>query len=328
VEGITLNQEPTVHRKRRRRKKNPKLFWWSILFFIAVLGVIYTIQHIPTVSSDVSAISDEVREFLDSRPTEMPSFVDRALSGYVWNSPKFVPPRDDGVFELVSTQHPYGKELTLPILMYHSISSPARVLCVTPSGFKSQMESLYDNGYVGITLETALLYARGLPVRMPSKPVVLTFDDGYKDFIEEAVPILEQFGFRATVFIIADFVGRQGYMTWDDVRKAAAMGHEIGCHSMTHPDLRDLRDASLEYQIVSARDFIESNGHVRPRTFCYPSGKYNDTVRSVVEEAGYLGAVTTQVGTASTLDDHYTLSRIRIDGSASLTAFRKQIGLQ
>lgn len=240
--------------------------------------------------------------------------VDREISGYTWDASEFVLPRDDGVFRF-----------DLPILMYHSISRPGRVLCVTPEDLRSQMEALRSAGYTGVTLETALLYARGIPVRMPPKPVVLTFDDGYKDFTDEAMAILEEFGYRATVMVIAGFVGKPGYMSWDDVRAAAEAGHEIGCHSMSHPDLRDLDQGSLERQVRDARDYIESNAGIRPVSFCYPSGKHNGEVRSMVIKEGYLGAVTTSPGWASTTDDLYLLSRIRVDGSAGIDTFKAQM---
>lgn len=271
------------------------------------------------------------------------SGLDRAISGYTWESPDLVPPRDDGVFRLAAFsegaakdlgiepgrfpfvwKHPYGGGADLPILMYHSISRPAKNLCVTPEDFRDQMLALRSGGYTGIPLETALLYARGIPVRMPPKPVVLTFDDGYKDFTTAAIPVLKEFGFRATVFIIAELVEKPGYMTWEDVKQAAGAGHEVGCHSMTHPDLRNLDDAALRLQILAAKDVIEAKSGIRPKSFCYPSGRYNEPVLAMTR-SGYLGAVTTSTGWASMAGDLYVLKRIRVNGLASVRAFESQL---
>ncbi|WP_119067860.1 polysaccharide deacetylase family protein [Aggregatilinea lenta] len=222
------------------------------------------------------------------------------------------------------------RRLRLPILMYHYVSAPPddadkyRLdLSVTPDHFAAQLAWLRDNGYRTVSLDDAYAaLARGRP--LPSKAVVLTFDDGYEDAYEHAFPLLRQFGMTGTFFVVTEWIdeGRPGYLTWAQAREMVAAGMSIQSHSLSHPDLANGCDYDcLVYQILGSVETIQAETGVRPRFFCYPSGRYDDAVMQVAAQVGIVAAVTTQGGTLHTSDRLMELKRVRIRGTTSVNAF-------
>lgn len=128
-------------------------------------------------------------------------------------------------------------------------------------------------------------------------PVVLTFDDGYKDFYTNAFPILKKYKFKSTIFIITDKVGQNGYMTWEDLSELSESGLvEIGSHSISHPDLSKTSESLQKEQLLKSKSEIETNLGIEVVSFCYPSGKYNETTLRLLPITGYKYAVTTRAG--------------------------------
>jgi peptidoglycan/xylan/chitin deacetylase (PgdA/CDA1 family) len=213
----------------------------------------------------------------------------------------------------------------VPILMYHYVRSvdPEQDelgyrLSVTPEVFAEQMAWLDENDYTPITAAHLADCLRGWR-DCPERPVVLSFDDGYEDAYTEALPILEAYGFTGTFYVVTEFVGRPGYMSWEQIRSMHASGMEIGSHSLTHPDLALLDAERARAEITESRELIESELGARVRSFCYPIGSYSPEVAAMVLEAGYTNAVTTYPGV--TLDLLYELPRQRILGGESLAGF-------
>lgn len=215
------------------------------------------------------------------------------------------------------------REANVPILMYHYISVPPlgadkiRVgLSVPPANFEAHLQYLKDNGYHSISLHQLLLnLTRGEP--LPERPIILTFDDGYRDNYENAFPLLQKYGFTATFFLITNFIdeGRPAYVTWEQVKQLAQAGNEIGAHTRDHPDLRGKDIDFLVWQILGSKEAIQNGAGITPRFFSYPSGKYDDNVIAVLASAHYWGAVTVTQGVHQSSDMPLELQRIRIDGS-------------
>jgi peptidoglycan/xylan/chitin deacetylase (PgdA/CDA1 family) len=222
---------------------------------------------------------------------------------------------------------PGSLSVKVPILTYHYIrNNPDKydrlgfALSVTPADFAAQMDWLAANGYHPITTETLYAYlngARGLP----SKPVVLSFDDGYEDFYTTALPILRSHDFTAVAYIVSSFVGQPGYMTAAQITYADRSGIEIGSHTVNHANLARTSTAGVRYQVTASKQALEQMiGHA-VNSFCYPSGKYNSSVMAEVANAGYHDATTTYFGFAHTLSDRYAWTRLRISGGEALGDF-------
>lgn len=222
------------------------------------------------------------------------------------------------------------RRIRVPVLMYHYISVPPpdadvyrRDLSVTPEQFAEHMYWLRDHGYTAITLDD--LYAAltwGAP--LPEQPVVLTFDDGYADAYSHAFPILKDVGMVGTFFVVTEWVDlqRPGYLTWDQAREMAAAGHAIQSHTRTHPDLTTNCDLDcLIWQIRGPIETIEAEIGVRPRFFCYPSGRYDAEVIAVLQAEGVLAAVTTHQGTLHVAEHPLELPRVRIRGTTTIAEF-------
>lgn len=216
-------------------------------------------------------------------------------------------------------------ESDTPILMYHHIqdvsknaNTAEKNLSLSPAKFEEEVKFLSDSGYKTATL--AELFND-----LPEKRVVLTFDDGYKDLITNAFPILKEYGFRGVVFIIVNNVGNPGYADWDDLKKLRDQGWEIGSHSLTHPDLKIASDETAKKQIVESKKILEDKLDITIEFFCYPSGKYNQKTIDLLEAAGYLGAVTIDSGRENLKTNIFELKRLRIIYTESLASFKLEI---
>ena len=172
----------------------------------------------------------------------------------------------------------------LAILTYHSLDDSGSVISVTPRVFADQMACLADEGVYGVTLRDAVAY-RDLHGSWPAHRVVLAFDDGYANFADVALPILQRHAFRATVFLVTRHVGghndwapppagvgTQPLLAWAQAIELTAAGLEIGAHTRTHRDLRRLDAAAARDEISGARQDIEDRVGVAVESFAYPFG--------------------------------------------------------
>jgi peptidoglycan/xylan/chitin deacetylase (PgdA/CDA1 family) len=187
----------------------------------------------------------------------------------------------------------------VPVLMYHRIDeAPPGVpegLCVSPETFERQMEFLKVHGYRVLPLEEhARLVKAGK--KPPLKSVVITFDDGTIDNMNHAFPVLKKMGFPATVFMITENIGREGWLSEEDLRLMHASGVSIGSHTVTHAFLPNVDDASAAHEIEASKARLEEVLDGPVTLFSYPGGGYTHRVRERVERAGYLAAVTTNYG--------------------------------
>lgn len=214
----------------------------------------------------------------------------------------------------------------VPILMYHYISTPpddADVyrldLSINPTQFEKELSFLSENGYRTISLYD--LYGHlALSATLPAKPIILTFDDGYRDAYTNAFPLLKKYGMTGTFFIVSDFINSNNpsYLTWDMVKEMSAAGMGIESHTRTHPDMRNRSNEFLVWQVLGPIEAITAYTGKRPHFFCYPSGRYDDAVIRVLKSADVWGAVTTQFGTVHSLDDAMTWTRVRMHGTTTI----------
>jgi len=214
------------------------------------------------------------------------------------------------------------RTLRVPILMYHYISTPPegagavrRDLSVPPERFEEHLRYLRDEGYQSITLrDLALALQIGHP--LPEKPVIITIDDGYRDAYTNAFPLLVEYGFGASFFLITGFIdqGQPEHLTWEQVIEMDAAGMDMEAHGYTHPDLRGQSLDYLVWQILGAKEAIEARTHKAVRFFAYPSGKYDQQAIKVLHSAHYWGAVTLHAGAEHRSDRMFELKRIRVHG--------------
>jgi peptidoglycan/xylan/chitin deacetylase (PgdA/CDA1 family) len=220
---------------------------------------------------------------------------------------------------------------SVPILMYHRIATDGppdlKRWRVAPELFDAHMTALYRAGYQTITLaewSDALVQQR--PVR--EKRVLLTFDDGYTDFLSEAAPILRRHDFSATVFLVAERIGQTALwdasfgdcaplMSWEEIKSLQPIGIEFGAHSCIHKKMTEMGSTELTEDTRRTRAILEEGLGVPVPTLAYPYGEQNELVRQVVREAGTTAAVTTEPGISKLGDDLLRLPRIEITGECT-----------
>lgn len=223
----------------------------------------------------------------------------------------------------------------MKVLTYHNIDTPPKhaklkTLYLKPSKFNRQLSFLRRFGYITPSLDN---------ITFDRKEVILTFDDGYKDFLENALPIIRQFSFRAVVFVVADLVGsynqwdwqklniKKPLIDWQDIDYIIKQGIEIGSHTLTHPFLTKIDPKDARREIEFSKKKLEDKIGVEIKSFCYPYGDYNQTVRDMVEKAGYKYAFTTKHGKFKKEDDPYQINRITIFGNITLLEFGLKVWL-
>ncbi|MCP4270111.1 MAG: polysaccharide deacetylase family protein [Candidatus Brocadiaceae bacterium] len=224
----------------------------------------------------------------------------------------------------------------VPILMYHMVAETYDTneskYCCSPSKFKNQMVFLKRTGYkvVGLNELVDTIKNGG---QLHRKSVVITLDDGYMDNWENAFPILHEFGFPATIFVISQLVGhtnewmqKDGYKKiklsgWSELKKMVAKGITIGAHTRTHPLLTEIDIESATEEIQGVKKELEDELGLPINLFAYPYGKMNETVRQIVKGAGYEAACSTVSGFNCNDQDLYTLKRLDIYGTDSLFQF-------
>lgn len=225
---------------------------------------------------------------------------------------------------------------SIPILMYHQVTPQPlptfRKYVVLPEAFTVQMKWLALMGYSTITLDRLLEHRNGR-ASLPRRPVIITFDDGFRDCVEHAVPVLQAYGFTAIFYLVAGLVGKTSgwlrhslgldlpLLDWAAARRLEMEGHACGAHSMTHPHLADLSAAACRDELREARRVLEYQLGHEVRHMAYPYGSFNEMVRMMSAETGYCSACSVQSGLSSAGDDPLALHRVPVTGQDSLLDF-------
>ncbi len=185
----------------------------------------------------------------------------------------------------------------LPVLVYHIVrpsypsdSAAVRALALTPQTFNAEMNWLKTAGYHVVRFSDLEAYvASSTP--LPSKPIILSFDDGWGDQFKYAFPILEQYHYPVTFFVFTNAINRHGFLTWRDLHALIAAGMTIGDHTRSHPYLARITSTStLWSEIDGSKKLLEKKLDVPINEFAYPFGEYNPTILSLVKKAGYKSA--------------------------------------
>lgn len=204
-----------------------------------------------------------------------------------------------------------------PILMYHEVTEagrlPEEVLAswtVTPEQFREHLAMLAGAGYTGVSaaqwLHTRQRRAPGL------RPVVLTFDDGFRGNVDHAIPALLERGWTATFFVISGRMGRPSYAAPEDWRAAAAAGMDIASHTATHPFMAVLDVHEARRELTESRAALEDATGAPVVGFSWPNGDAHPRGRGLLTEAGYTWAATSRAAFAAPRTDRLALPRLPV----------------
>ena len=221
-------------------------------------------------------------------------------------------------------------EGSVPILNYHQVNNSREVnsLTVNNRDFAKQMNYLVDNGYHTVTLDEVLSsWERG--TELPTKPVVITFDDGYADNYEWAFPILKHYNLKATIFLVSDYMDRfDNYLTWANVKEMQESGLiSFESHTLSHEELTKLSPGDIEHQLRGSAEALKWRLKKPTHFLAYPCGSYNDDVIRLVKENGYRGAFTVKYGLAAPKDSFFALDRIPVFGGMPRSMIRFKLRL-
>jgi peptidoglycan/xylan/chitin deacetylase (PgdA/CDA1 family) len=199
--------------------------------------------------------------------------------------------------------------------MYHVVgpTPPGAALpglYVSREDFARQLRWLADRGYHAVTLRAVYLYWRGRRP-LPPRPIVLSFDDGYREQFTIAAPLLEEHRWPAVLNLEYAHLVHED-LTGPMIRRMLADGWELDSHTLTHPDLTAVDAPSLRREVTRSRKLLQRRFGVPVDFFCYPGGSFDARVVGAVRAAGYLGATTTQPGLARP-SQLFTMPRIRVD---------------
>jgi len=213
----------------------------------------------------------------------------------------------------------------VPVLIYHKVGvRPAgtifKALYVGVELFGRQMGEIKRAGMAGMPFGRGLVRGGG-PSKVLEIPLEISFDDGFENVFTHALAVLAEHKFHATQFLVAGLLGKRN--EWDmprgevperlmdtaQVREWLAAGHEIGAHSMTHPYLDKIPPAQAREEIFASKKLLEDTFGVPVEHFCYPYGAWNERVRDLVQEAGYLSACTTERGINTAATPRFELKR-------------------
>jgi peptidoglycan/xylan/chitin deacetylase (PgdA/CDA1 family) len=207
--------------------------------------------------------------------------------------------------------------------MYHSISAGAsrrfRRFTVAPERFEEQARYIRDNGYSTVTVST-LVRMRDADA-VSDKTLALTFDDGFADFHETALPILIKYQLTATLYVVSGCVGSTGrwldhpddrslrLLSWSQLTEIHESAIEIGAHTISHPALDTLPIERAKDEIALSRRHLEDGLGIEIRSFAYPYGYYSEAVRNLVVRAGYSSACAVRYAMSPPSDDRFALCR-------------------
>lgn len=213
------------------------------------------------------------------------------------------------------------QKISVPIITYHSIDESGSVISTEPKIFREQMKILKENEYRVISLKEFISSLANNETNY-LKTVVLTFDDGFQNFFYEAFPLIEEYGFNATVYLVTDFCGkyndwegnppelpRSKLMAWEKIKMLDKYGIEFGVHTKTHPDLTKISLPEMRREIIESKAAIEKELGKEVKTFAYPYGRFNSSVKEFAEQ-NFDAACSTNLGKVRNGSDLFSLERV------------------
>ena len=312
--------------KRVNNKKTIKLIFFSLTLLILVWSL-SSCQGMQSVfSKENTTVSQDVvpSVTVTVMQTLQPTFTSTKAPTKIPTKAPSVSPSPTAVASMTPTatwvSHQAG-EVEVPIFLYHHISNEKdeNRYYVTPKAFKEQMKLLHDLGYTTITA-TQLLDVLVHGGDLPSRPVMITFDDGHMSIYDTAFPIMEKYGFTGVFYIVANRLEADGFVGPKELKDLIDHGWEIGSHSMTHPDLT-ANHGLVRHELLDSKLALEDALNVKINTFAYPYGKVDAYVATKAQDYGYRGAMGLGTSVKHTWGTMYYLSRIEVYGTDDLDAF-------
>jgi peptidoglycan/xylan/chitin deacetylase (PgdA/CDA1 family) len=222
------------------------------------------------------------------------------------------------------------KDQRVPILTYHSISTSTnprfKRWAVSAEMFDQHLSYLSRHQYTSITVTDLLKARTHSDAKLPERPVVLTFDDAYADFYENAFPALRRYGCAATLYVPTAYVGGacrwlQGdgegarqMATWSQLAEVSAGGIECGGHSHSHVQMDAVPVPVASAEIARCKSMLEDHIGQGVFSFAYPHGWTTTTVKRLVHAAGYTSACAIKNMLSSSADDPFELARLVVTG--------------
>jgi peptidoglycan/xylan/chitin deacetylase (PgdA/CDA1 family) len=224
----------------------------------------------------------------------------------------------------------------IPILTYHQIAqapergAPMRSLYVSPSAFALQMQTLSLLSYQGLSMAALMPYLRG---EKTGKVVGITFDDGYRNNLENAAGVLKRFNFSSTCYVVSELLGKTNewdralgiasasLMDLEQLKQWIASGQEVGSHTQHHVDLTTTDSQTSHSEILNSRISLSQQLNTDIQQFCYPYGRYASKHVDIVKSSGYIAATTTARGKVHADDSAFELRRVPVVRSTSLPQF-------
>lgn len=273
--------------KRKIRKDHAKKFNLFPLFFLSLLILVFTIilqaSNFSKPIPDVAEMPEDVKESIKNTKPQ--------------------------------------KSFRVPIFMYHYVEyvkdegdTIRKSLNILPVTFEQEVKTLKDAGFNFIT--TADL-AKALDDKkvLSKRSVILTFDDGYRDFYTDVFPILKKYQAKAVVYVVPNFLNKQNNLTVSMMSELAKSGLvEIGAHTMDHMYLSGLPQSEIIYQVEGSKRYLEKSLGIKVTSFAYPYGAFDNATIDVVKKAGFKTAVTTIDGVFAQDLNRFFLYRIRPGG--------------
>ena len=202
---------------------------------------------------------------------------------------------------------------SIPILNYHFIEGKGEKagLSISFQAFEKQLLHLLKRNCRVISPQD-LLECRKNQTELPSKSVIITFDDGDENFYTMVYPVLVRYQIPVTMFIITDWIGKPGYLTWEQIHSMTPRLITIGSHTVSHRYLPDLPFEEIRRELTESKKILQEKLNRNIRFFCYPVGGFNASIREMVKEAGYEAAFTTNRGRNFRQKDLFALKRVKM----------------
>lgn len=219
-----------------------------------------------------------------------------------------------------------NSSIKIPVLAYHSVSKNGTEnrFTVSSAEFRQQMKYLHDEGYQTISLQQFRTILQG-KVKNNGKQILITFDDGYENTYTEAYPIMKQYGYIATLFVITDWMDGRNYINWDQAKLLHRNGWDIMPHTKNHKSLPLLTKGDQLDEITSAKRNIENHLHTKVRVFAYPYGFRDKTTVDILKSNGFDYAFTFENGITDASQDPLLMKRLIIWGNKSLASFEENM---
>lgn len=219
----------------------------------------------------------------------------------------------------------------VPVLMYHEIAdtseTPSR-LAVSPAVFADQLAYLRDGGFTAITAGELSAILSDDAGKLPDRPVVLTFDDGYGDFYTHGLPLIKQNGFTATIFMTTAWIGQDGekrMLSWHELGEVEQAGIEIGAHTVKHPKLDLLPEKLAREELRVSKIQLEEHLGQEVPGLAYPFGYSNARVRQMARDLGYVYGYAVDNFLTTSAADKFTLPRLTVRRTTTMDEFRKLV---